>query len=126
MASSSLAGAGAGFDLDGAAAPFFLKMATTLVEAAPVGTGAKREAPAKLRGVPIISETPREAGAAAAAREAMAVAVAEGGWGCVRRRWRYLGDETAGGRGPKWWSWWLWRAQGKLGLEVCDWLGILV
>lgn len=71
LASSSLAGAAAGFDLGGGAAFFLEKNATVLNTVGLDGVGANRAAPANLSGFPSISEVPKEAGAAVAAREAM-------------------------------------------------------
>lgn len=73
LASSSSAGeTAAGLALAGAA--FFLeKRATVLKVAGLEAEGAVLEAPEKLRGLPSISETPREEAAVVAAREAMRV-----------------------------------------------------
>lgn len=73
LASSSLTGETAeGFGLDGAAG-FFPKSATVLKVAGLEAEGADlAEAPEKLRGFLSISETPREAAAVEAAKEAMA------------------------------------------------------
>lgn len=72
LASSSSAGeTAAGLALGEA---FFLeKRATVLKVAGLEGEGAVRVAPEKLRGLPSISETPREGAAVVAAREAMMV-----------------------------------------------------
>lgn len=70
LASSSLTGdAGAGFGLDGAAG-FFPKSATVLKVAGLEAEGGA-DLEEKLRGFLSISETPREAAAVEAAREAM-------------------------------------------------------
>lgn len=58
-------------DLAGEAAFFLEKSATVFTVAAPEAEGADRAAGVKLRGLPNISETPRDAGAVAAAMEAI-------------------------------------------------------
>jgi hypothetical protein len=72
LASSSLSGETAtGLDLGGGAAFFLEKSATVLKVAGLEGVGADLAAPLKLRGFPSISDTPREAAAVDAAREAI-------------------------------------------------------
>lgn len=69
LASSSFAGAG--LDLGGGAGFFLEKRATVLKVAGLEGVGADLAATLKLRGFPSISDTPRDAAAVDAAREAI-------------------------------------------------------
>lgn len=72
LASSSLIGeTAAGFDFEAGAAGFFLNRATVLVAPALAMPAGWADRAAELRGLPNISDTPREAVEAAAAREAM-------------------------------------------------------
>lgn len=78
MASSSSAGETAeGLGFGAGAAGFFLeKRATVLKVAGLDGVGADLDELLKLRGLPSISETPREAAAVEAAREAISAVAA--------------------------------------------------
>lgn len=117
MASSSLAGETApGFVLGGGAAAFFLEKSATILEnPAFDGAGTERAAALEFSVVPSISDTPKEAGAVAAAMDAMVSwpkisgpqeRNQENQWPSRRMQCGWRENERAV-RGAKWLEWWM-------------------